>query len=121
MSDYFLLTPQQLDRIFPYLPLARGFRRADDRVVISGIIYVLKGGLRWRDAPSFYGPHKTLYNRFNRWSRMGIFERIFAALAAEEAEPETIAMDSTHIKAHRTAASLRQKKGIGISGAPRAD
>lgn len=119
MSDYFLLSVQQLDRIFPYLPLARGLPRSDDRLVISGIIYVLKGGLRWRDAPSFYGPHKTLYNRFNRWSRRGVFERIFAALTALEKEAETIAMDSTHIKAHRTAASLQQKGGSVISGAPR--
>jgi putative transposase len=120
MSEYFLLSFRRVDRIFPHRPLARGFRRCDDRLVISGILYVLKGGLRWRDAPSFYGPHKTLYNRFNRWSRMGVFERIFAALAAEEGEPDTVAMDSTHIKANRTAASLRQKGGIGTSAEQKA-
>ena len=47
--------------------------RVDDRGVISGIIFVIRNGLRWRDAPREYGPHKTIYNRFIRWSRMGVF------------------------------------------------
>jgi transposase len=77
--------------------------------------------LRWRDAPPGYGPHKTLYNRFIRWSRMGVFDRIFAALAAEGGPPERLMIDSTHLKAHRTAASLRKRGGrIAASAAPRA-
>ena len=63
------------------------------------------------DAPAVYGPHKTLYNRFVRWSRMGIFDRIFANLAAESGPPDRMMIDSTHLKAHRTAASLL-KRGI---------
>ena len=51
---------------------------------------VIKRGLQWRDAPSDYGPHKTLYNRFVRWSRMGVFDRIFADLAASEGVPEQL-------------------------------
>ena len=66
---------------------------------------------QWRDAPTTYGPHKTLYNRFVRWSRMGVFDRIFAALAAQGGAPERLMIDSTHLKAHRTAASLL-KKGL---------
>jgi putative transposase len=61
----------------PFFPRTRGIPRVDDRRVVSGIIYVIRNGLRWRDAPAVYGPHKTLYNRFVRWSRMGIFDRIF--------------------------------------------
>ena len=60
----------------------------------------------WRDAPACYGPHKTLYNRFVRWSKAGVFDRIFQALASESTATETIMIDSTHLKAHRTAASL---------------
>jgi putative transposase len=56
-------------------------------------------------------PHKTLYNRFVRWSRMGIFDGIFANLAAESGPPDRVMIDSTHLKSHRTAASL-PKKGI---------
>jgi transposase len=73
------------------------------------------------NAPSAYGPHKILYNRFVRWSRLGVFDRIFAALAARGGRPERIMIDATHLKAHRTAASLL-KKGLfpAASAAPRA-
>ena len=85
MGDLFLLSERQMARIEPYFPLAHGVPRVDDRKVISGIVYVIKHGLQWKDAPKDYGPHKTLYNRFIRWSRLGVFDRIFAALAAEHA------------------------------------
>ncbi len=120
MSDQFWLTEAQLERIEPHFPLSHGVPRVDDRRVVSGIIHVIRNGLRWRDAPEVYGPHKTLYNRFVRWSRMGIFDRIFANLAAEEGPPDRLMIDSTHLKAHRTAASLL-KGGMfpAVSGAPR--
>ena len=109
MNDYFWLTRAQLKRIEPYFPLSHGIPRVDDRRVISGIIHVIKRGLQWRDAPAEYGPPKTLYNRFIRWSRMGIFDKIFAGLAADEGVPEQLQIDATHLKAHRTAASLLKK------------
>ena len=68
MNDLFLLSQAQMRRIAPYFPLSHGIPRVDDRRVISGIIFVIKNGLRWRDAPKDYGPHKTIYNRFIRWS-----------------------------------------------------
>lgn len=111
MSDLFLLSPAQMQRIEPFFPLSHGIPRVDDRRVVSGIVYVIRNGLQWKDAPSGYGPHKTLYNRFVRWSRMRVFERIFAALAAEAGPPERLMIDSTHLKAHRTASSLL-KKGV---------
>jgi putative transposase len=116
----FLLTTAQMRRLSPHFPLSHGVPRVDDRRVLSGIIYVIRHGLQWRDAPVAYGPHKTLYNRFVRWSRLGVFDRIFAALAAEAGTPERVMIDSTHLKAHRTAASLL-KKGLfpAASGAPR--
>ena len=121
MSDYFWLTPAQLKRIEPCFPLPHGVPRVDDLRVISGIIHVIKRGLQWRDAPSDYGPPKTLYNRFVRWSRMGVFDRIFAELAASEGIPEQLQIDATHLKAHRTAASLL-KKGMfpAVSGRQKA-
>ncbi|MDP6259705.1 MAG: IS5 family transposase [Rhodospirillales bacterium] len=109
MTDQFWLTPAQLNRIKPHFPLSHGVPRVDDLRVISGIIHVIKRGLQWRDAPSDYGPHKTLYNRFVRWSRMGVFDRIFADLAAGKGVPEQLQIDATHLKAHRTAASLLKK------------
>ena len=106
MSDLFWLSEAQMSKIEPFFPLAHGVPRVDDRKVISGIIFVLKNGLRWRDAPSDYGPHKTLYNRFRRWTEMGVFDRIFSHLTAEDGPPDTLMIDSTHLKAHRTASSL---------------
>jgi len=109
MSDQFWLTKAQLKRIEPFFPRTRGIPRVDDRRVVSGIVHVIRNGLRWRDAPAVCGPHKTLYNRFVRWSRMGIFDRIFANLAAENGPPDRVMIDSTHLKAHRTAASLLKR------------
>ncbi|ESQ79426.1 transposase IS5 [Asticcacaulis sp. YBE204] len=111
MSDLFLLSERQFQRIRPYFPLSHGVPRVDDLRVVSGIIYVIKHGLQWKDAPSGYGPYKTLYNRFIRWSRLGVFNRIFAALAGQAGEPDQLMIDATHLKAHRTAASLL-KKGL---------
>lgn len=121
MSNLFWLSAAQMRRIEPCFPLSHGVPRVDDRRVISGIIFVIRNGLRWRDAPKDYGPHKTIYNRFVRWSRLGLFNRIFAELAAKGGRSERLMIDATHLKAHRTAASLL-KKGLfpDVSGAPRA-
>jgi len=81
MTDMFLLSDAQMARISPFFPLSHGVPRVDDRRVISGIIFVIRNGLRWRDVPPSYGPHKTIYNRFVRWSEMGVFGRIFVELA----------------------------------------
>lgn len=106
MPDLFLLSPAQMAKIEPFFPLSHGVPRVDDRRVISGIIYVLKHGLQWKDAPKDYGPHKTLYNRFRRWTELGVFDRIFSHLAASDGLPDTQMIDATHLKAHRTASSL---------------
>ena len=112
MSDHqFWLSETQFDRIRPLLPnKVRGVPRVDDRRVISGIIHVIRYGLIWRHAPSEYGPHKTLYNRFVRWSEAGVFNHIFAALAAEGRATGTVIIDATHLKGppHR---SQSAKKG----------
>jgi putative transposase len=74
MSDVFLLSREQLNRVTLYFPLSHGIPRVDDLRVISGIIYVIRYGLQWKGAPKAYGPYKTLYNCFVRWSRAGIFD-----------------------------------------------
>ena len=82
----------------------------------SGIVFVIRNGLRWRDAPRDYGPHKTIYNRFVRGA--GVFNKIFAELARKAGKSDRLMIDATHLKAHRTAASLL-KKGLfpDVSGA----
>src|SRR5437660_5229399 len=99
-------------RIELYFPLSHGMPRVDDRRVISGIVFVIRNDLRWRDAPKDYGPHKTIYNRFIRWSRLGVFNRIFAALAAKGGKSDQLMIDATHLKAHRTAASLLKRGAL---------
>ncbi len=111
MSELFWLTEAQVERLRPFFPKSRGRARVDDRRVLSGIIYVNRGGLMWKDAPAAYGPPKTLYNRWKRWGRMGVFARVLTELAAEGQQTETIMIDATHLKAHRTASSLRGQKG----------
>ena len=68
------------------LPKAEGQAPVDGGRVLSGTIHVKKNGLQWKDAPSVYCPHKTLYNI--RWSRMGVFGLTFLELA----QPGTVAM-----------------------------
>ena len=83
MADLFLLSEAQMRRIERYFPLSHGIARVDDSRIVSAIVFVIRNGLRWRDAPREYGPHKTIYNRFVRWSRLGVFNRIFAELGAQ--------------------------------------
>lgn len=75
LSDLYWLTDDQIARLEPYFPKSHGKPRVDDRRVLSGIIFVNRNGLRWRDAPKDYGLHKTLYNRWKRWGDKGVFLR----------------------------------------------
>lgn len=104
----FDLTDQEWAVIEPLLPPTRqGGERCDDRRVISGVFYVLRTGMPWDDLPDRYGPHTTVYNRFNRWSKQGIWLAIFEQLQARF--PASVEMiDSTSIKAHRAAAGAEK-------------
>ena len=105
MSDVFWLSDEQWSRLSPLLPNdTRGVPRVDDRRVISGIVHVLKSGGRWVDAPPVYGPRKTLYNRFVRWAAKGVWQELFATLAAAGGPPAVVLLDSSLVKAHRCAA-----------------
>jgi len=120
MSNLYWLTEAQMARLRPYFPKSRGKPRVDDLRVLSGIIFINRNGLRWRDAPAEYGPPKTLYNRWKRWSDMGVFARIMTGLASAAPDNETISIDAAYLKAHRTASSLGLKKG-GAWTSDRAD
>src|ERR1700741_3793300 len=111
MSDLVLLSRAQMRRIEPFFPRSRGLPRVDDRRVVSGIIYVIRHGLQWKDAPPAYGPPKTLYNRFIRWSRLGVFARIFAALAAEGDTPARLMIDDIRATARSRGGTFRCSPG----------
>jgi transposase len=108
----------------PLLPKNQpGARRVDDRRVISGIVHMLRSGGRWRDTPPDYGPYTTVYNRWNRWSRRGIWQRLLAALADASHIDGTAQLDSTYVKAHRSASGgkggRRRKRSASRAAAAR--
>ncbi len=108
MADLYWLSDDEWSRIEPHLPRGRrGAHRVDDRRVISGIAHMLRSGARWRDCPAEYGPYTTIYNRFNRWSRQGGWYEMFEALTGSTGMVGTMAIDATHIKAHRSAAGAK--------------
>ena len=117
--NLFWLNNEQWQRIEPHLPTdVRGVERQDDRRIISGIIHVLKSGCRWSDCPEAYGPPTTIYNRFARWARRGIWENLFRELAGNGRS-----RDTQMIELHsRQSASLgggrkrgEQKQAVGRS------
>jgi transposase len=105
MSDgLFWLSDEQFSKLQPLLPTnTRGKARVDDRRVISGIIHGLKSGGRWVDAPEAYGPRKTLYNRFVRWSEKGVWTGVFDTLSQTGGPVLEVMIDSTAVRAHRVA------------------
>ena len=104
-TEWFLIQP-----LLPNKP--RGVARVSDRRVLNGIFFVLRTGSPWRDLPERYGPYTTVYNRFNRWAKAGVWVRIFETLAAKS--PQSMAfIDSSIIRAHQHAAG--GKKGAKIT------
>ena len=124
-SSLFWLSDEQWRKIKPFLPTdVRGKDRVDDRRVISGILHILKSGCRWCDCPAEYGPPTTIYNRFVRWARRGVWERLFSELATRGRSSEMQMIDSTHVKAHRSASggkggSRNRRLGAHAAGAIR--
>ncbi len=97
-------------RLQPFFPKSHGKPRVDDHRVLSGIIFVNRNGLRWCDGEGMsangprecpnkeYGPAKTLYNRWKRWSDKGVFARMMEGLAAESPERKTVMIDATYLR-----------------------
>jgi transposase len=84
----------------------------NDRRAFSGIVSVIRNGLRWRGAPADYDPLNTIYSRFIRWSRLDVFNKVFAELAAQGHKPKQLMIDATHLKARRTAARSSTNSAI---------
>jgi len=118
----FDLTDEEWALLEPLMPTSRKSARADDRRIMNGIFYVLRTGMPWRDLPERYGPYTTAYNRFNRWSRGGIWKKIFDKLASQSRDSLYL-IDSTIVKAHRAASGakggskIRRSASAGAAGA----
>lgn len=119
----FWLSDEQFERIKPHLPTdTRGKKRVDDRRVISGIVHVLQSGGRWVDASEdIYAPKKTLYNRFVRWTDKGVWANLFHSLAQAGGPPAAVLIDSSAVKAHRSASGGKGGNAIKPSDDPEAD
>ena len=109
----FDLSDLEWEIIFPLLPnKPRGVPRADDRRVLNGIFHILRTGAPWRDLPERYGPYTTVYNRYNRWAKAGVWLRVFETLATRS--PQSLQLiDSSIVRAHQHAAG--GKKGVRIT------
>ena len=94
---------------------SRGVKRVDDRRVINGIFYVLRTGIPWRDLPDQYGPYTTVYNRFNRWTYAGIWDRVMEAVA-DAHNVDMVMVDGTSVRVHHSAATLK-KRPASLHGA----
>jgi transposase len=111
------LTDEQWQVIQGLLPASgvKGRPRVDDRRVINGMLFKAKTGIAWRDLPERYGPWKTVYNRFWRWSRNGTLTMLVKRVkviseAVSELDTE-VAVDSTIVRAHQHAAGARRSGG----------
>jgi transposase len=115
----FDLSDEEWALLGPLLPKNRKSARVDDRRILNAIFYVLRTG--WRDLPERYGPYTTAYNRFNRWSRRGIWKRIFDELASKSRDSLYL-IDSTIVKVHRSASGakggrkIRRSASAGAAG-----
>jgi len=107
----FDLSDEEWALLEPLMPQARKNAREDDRRVMNGIFYILRTGAPWRDLPERYGPYTTVYNRYNRWSRRGVWKRIFDTLAAKSRD-SLYFIDSTIVKAHRAASGAKGGRKI---------
>ena len=108
MSTRFDLDDKEWFLIEPLLPQGlRGARRTDDRRVMNGIFYVLRAGCPWRDLPARYGPYTTCYNRYNRWTKRGVWKQIFDTLA-RQSKHSLHMIDSTIVRAHHCAVGIKR-------------
>ena len=90
----------------------RGVPRVDDRRVVNDIFWVLRTGSPWRDLPERYGPYTTVYNRYNRWAKQGVWLRVFETLARQSTDSLHL-IDSSIVRAHQHAGG--GKKGARIT------
>ncbi len=108
----FDLSDEEWEVIAPLLPggdgvVRRGRRPRETRRVLDGILYILRTGAPWRDLPERYGPYTSIYNRFNRWAKAGVWGSVFEALArASPQSPRLI--DSSIVRAHQHSAGAKR-------------
>jgi transposase len=111
-APVYWLSDSEWAAVEPHLPMGRrGARRVDDRRVISGIVHMLRSRAPWRTCPAVYGPYTTVYNRFNRWRRQGVWSPAFEALTGQSGGvPDPISVPS--VPSHRPVACARAQPSV---------
>lgn len=105
------LTDEQFEKIKYFLPGREGYVGAtakDNKLFINGVLWIFKTGAPWRDLPERYGHWKNIHRRFSRWSKTGVFDKIFQILS-NDADMEFLLIDGTIVKAHQHAAGAKKK------------
>ena len=110
MTRRYALRDDQWERIKDLLPGREGTVRVtakDNRLFVEAVLYRYRAGIPWRDLPERFGDFRVIHTRFTRWSRSGVWERVFQHLA-EDADNEYAMIDSTIVRAHQhSAGALR--------------
>lgn len=101
----YLLTDGQWTLIAPLLPSRRG---RDNRHFVEAVLWLLRNGCRWRALPAAWGNWHTMYTRFQRWARTGVWDNVFTAVQQDEAL-HTLLVDSTSIRVHQHGSGARKK------------
>ncbi|MGL5095019.1 MAG: IS5 family transposase [Planctomycetia bacterium] len=108
----FELSDEQWGRIEPLLPSRPGTpgrHGVDDRLFLDAVLWILRTGAPWRDLPDRFGPWNTVFQRFQRWARKGVWQAVFDAL--QDPDLEWVMIDATIVRAHVHAAGARKKAG----------
>jgi transposase len=114
------LTDFEWNAIKPHLPnKPRGVKRVDDRRVLNGIFYILRSGSPWADLPERYGPPTTIYNRFNRWRKAGVWDRLMDAIVAGH-KGDVQMIDTSIVRVHQQGATAKRGVQIDVWAVPEA-
>lgn len=118
------LCDDQWERIKDFLPGREGHvggTAADNRLFVEAVLYRYRAGIPWRDLPGRFGDWQSVWQRFDRWAKSGVFDRIFKTLASDH-DNEYMMLDSTIVRAHQHSAGARKKtEKTKPSDAPEAD
>ena len=121
MLGHMEISPEQYERIAPYLPVQRGNVSINNLQVLNAILYVVEHGCKWRGLPERFGKWHTVYTRMNRRSKSGVLDRVFAALQEEQilrVNVEVVALNSTSVKVHPDGTGAPRKRGCKPSANP---